>query len=71
MATFELTPEKELEILTKLNWKDGLCDSCSNPMQVWEMQRMKEFKAEKHPDLITFKFQMIDKYGKEIERFFI
>ena len=31
---------------------------------------MKKFKAEKHFDLITFKLQMIDKYGKEIERFF-
>jgi len=41
-----------------------------NPMKDWEIQRMNQFKAEKHPDLITFKFQMIDKYGKQIERFF-
>ena len=42
-----------------------------NPMKAWEIQRMNQFKSEKHPDLITFKLQMIDKYGKEIERFFV
>jgi hypothetical protein len=42
-----------------------------NPaMKDWEIQRMKQFKAEKHPDLIIFKLQMIDKYGKQIERVF-
>lgn len=41
-----------------------------NPMKDWEIQRMKQFKAEKHPDLIIFKLQMMDKYGKQIERIF-